>query len=181
MTNEFAIAVLTKLVYASDSPDCIEAVAMAQAALRSPAPGAAAMREAAARVAHREGLKWQRLSSESAPIADACRTIEKQIRALPLPAPEVPEEFNWNKAKPFQSADEWYSGKPSNDETHARTAATVQWLIEHGGRFPNEPAPEVPEVIKTWCKNYDATEDCGGLDWARNSRLRDYYRKEHGI
>lgn len=63
--------------------------------------------------------------------------------------------FDWNKAKPFQSAEEWYSGKPSNEETHARTAATVQWLIEHGGRFPNESQPAAPavgedEAIRKW-------------------------------
>ena len=182
MTRDEAAALLErwagKGLVPSDE-ECRKAFAVAIAALRS--PGAAEMREAAiACVREQAPPRDIRTVVTEAQVSVLDRAIAA-IRALPLPAPEVPEEFNWNKAKPFQSADEWYSGKPSNDETHARTAATVQWLIEHGGRFPNEPAPEVPEVIKTWCKNYDATEDCGGLDWARNSRLRDYYRKEHGI
>ena len=88
MTNKEAVTYGNELIQCSTGP-LREFAELATRALRS--PGAGAMREAAARVAHREGLKWQRLSSESAPIADACRTIEKQIRALPLPAPEVPE------------------------------------------------------------------------------------------
>lgn len=94
-----------------------------RAALRSPAPGAVAMREAAAKVADEYDCLYA--DGRGAAVAECQESIAAAIRAL--------------------------------------------------------PAPEVPEVIQTWCKNYDATEDCGGLDWARNSRLRDHFRKEYGI
>jgi len=55
-------------------------------ALRS--PGAGAMREAAAKVAHDAALEYQ--SSGDHKSAGLCERIANAIDALPLPAPEVP-------------------------------------------------------------------------------------------
>lgn len=86
------------------------------------------------------------LTFDSERIFKAGDELAEALRAAnpPAGAERATEPFDWNKAKPFRSSDEWYSGKPSNDETHARTAATVQWLMEHGGRFPDDPEPATP-------------------------------------
>jgi len=95
-------------------------------------------------VVRQAGHGVARLLRESQPEPAADGMIDAPVQFTPKKLFEMYEPapvFDWNKAKPFQSAEEWYSGKPSNDETHARTAATVQWLMEHGGCFPNDLAP----------------------------------------
>lgn len=124
MTNEEAVTYGNELIQCSTGP-LREFAELATRALRSPAPGAVAMREACLNAVRK------------------CNVIGSR-----------------------GSADGWFGGVLAALE---QVEADIRAL----------PAPEVPEVIQTWCKNYDATEDCGGLDWARNSRLRDYYRKEY--
>lgn len=47
-------------------------------------------------------------------------------------------DFTVDSAPPFQSEDEWFSGKVDNEHTQARTRATVQFLRDNAGKFPNE-------------------------------------------
>lgn len=92
MTNEEAAAVLG--VTAVYDQTTREAVTLAIAALRSPAHGAAEMREMAYMVAWRavpefvdDGNGGMRPPTS----ADFSNQVAAAIRALPLPAPEVPE------------------------------------------------------------------------------------------
>lgn len=92
MTNEEAATLLERVVKAVGvnlNPDEEEACRLGAAALRSPAPGAAAMREAAARVCDREAAIYA--EAHDVLRRDACDDCAGEIRALPLPAREVPE------------------------------------------------------------------------------------------
>jgi len=87
VTNEEAAAIIEKMpAYGADKA---EALVLAIAALRSPAPGAEAMREACAAKIRELELEARKGGDreEEAAFNFAFHTI----RSLPLPAPEVPE------------------------------------------------------------------------------------------
>lgn len=94
MTREEAAREIEENQLECSDPTCTTrgciALRMAIAALRSPAPGAEAMREAAAKVADDHDCLYA--DGRGTAVAECQESIAAAIRALPLPARAVPEE-----------------------------------------------------------------------------------------
>lgn len=90
MTNEKAIHTLRHYDL-SAAGDLHEAIDIAIAAIRSHTPSAEAMREAAAKVLDDERIHVTVIDHEDESYCEGLSNLAAAIRALPLPAPGVPE------------------------------------------------------------------------------------------
>lgn len=156
MTNEAAANTLEsfgRCLTDTGSDSCAEACRMGAAALRSPAPGAVAMREAAAQGGEPAHTRWNDdgvdycggcgrwMPEGTGRVAFDGTVICKGRPEKPLPAPEVPDDgINFHEA--FGSAvweslkARWVQGEMSDDDINLMELAEEAGLCEQVAYSP---------------------------------------------
>jgi len=131
MTNEEAATLLEQWSDEGLSDGFNEAATMGAAALRS--PGAGAMREAAAQIVehYREG-RWVDLAAA--------------IRALPLPAPEVPDKFAAFGRMVFDAAAGRFADGTMDETDHDNMELAVKAGLAEHVRYDPEKHGDVQDA-----------------------------------